>query len=143
MRFVKYWLPVLALAALILSASNDHFSSRASGNWLHEVIGGAVPNTLIWLLNGLVRKCSHMGEYGLLAALGFRAARGERTGFETRWATTAMAIVVIVSVADEAHQRFTHWRSGSAFDVLLDFCSAGLVLLLMRTRITRAPAVSE
>lgn len=121
MRLAKLWLPVLIWAALILSASNDAFSSDESREWLETLLGRELPE----LVNFAVRKAGHVFFYGVLGALAFRA---DRRVF------VASGIVLLVASVDEYRQSLSAARSGTPWDVLLDVCSALLVILAIRRR---------
>ncbi len=121
MRLAKLWLPVLIWAALILSASNDSFSSDESREWLEVLFGREFPE----LVNHAVRKAGHVFFYGVLGGLAFRADRRVQG---------ALGIVLLVATVDEYRQSLSMTRSGTGWDVLLDVCSALLVILVMRRR---------
>ncbi len=107
MRFVKLWLPVIVWAAIILSASSDHFSSTQSQGWLFWLFGREVP----YELHVAIRKLGHIVAYGILGALAWRADRRM---------TVAIAIALLVAVTDEVRQSMSVSRTGTPWDVLLD-----------------------
>jgi VanZ family protein len=121
MRLAKLWLPVLIWAAIILSASNDSFSSDESREWLETIFRREFPEAV----NFAVRKAGHVFFYGVLGALAFRADRRVQG---------ALGIVLLVASIDEYRQSLSLARSGTGWDVLLDLCSALLVILLIRRR---------
>jgi len=121
MRLAKLWLPVLIWAALILSASNDSFSSDESREWLETLVGRELPD----FVNFAVRKAGHVFFYGVLGALAFRADRR---------VLVALGVVLLVASVDEYRQSLSAARSGTPWDVLLDVCSALLVILAIRRR---------
>jgi VanZ family protein len=124
--FVRYWLPLILWAAVILSASSGGFSSANSGRWLRLLFGGEVPD----LVHFAIRKAAHVVEYAILAALGWRAL--SRTGAAPRSATTAAAgalgIALLIAVTDETLQSLSPLRTGSAWDVMLDLSGAALAV---------------
>jgi VanZ family protein len=128
-RFLKYWLPVLVWAAIIVGASNDSLSSHHTEGVLHRFLSHYLSNQAIDLLNIGVRKLGHISEYGLLALLSLRAARGEERGIEAKWIAIAMLIVTFTATIDEIRQSFTTERTGSPWDVMLDVCGAWIVLM--------------
>jgi VanZ family protein len=107
MRLVKLWLPVIVWAAVILSASNDNFSSGHSQSWFSWLFGHEVP----YDLNIAFRKLGHILAYGILGALAWRADR--------RFAV-ALLITILVASTDEYRQSLTATRTGTPWDVLLD-----------------------
>ncbi len=111
---------------MILTASNDHFSSGRTAWWLAEILGRDVP---VWF-NVAVRKCAHLVEYGILAALTLRAAA--RSGRAPRTAVViALLLPLSVAVVDETLQSFTVQRQGSPGDVALDFAGASIALAII------------
>ncbi|HYI09113.1 MAG TPA: VanZ family protein [Thermoanaerobaculia bacterium] len=118
MRLLKLWLPVILWAAVILSSSNDAFSSDHSGEWLEILFGPGVPD----FANYLFRKATHLVVYGILGALAWRA---DRRRF------VALALCLLVASADEWRQSETAARSGSAWDVLLDLIGASIAVFIV------------
>ena len=119
MRLVKLWLPVIVWSAVILSASNDSFSSGHSYGWLATIIGPEMANAL----NITFRKLGHVVAYAILGILAWRA---DRRMF------VAIAIALLVAATDETRQSMTLTRTGSPWDVLLDVTSAWLGIMLFR-----------
>jgi VanZ family protein len=119
MRFLKTWLPVIVWAAVILSASNDAFSSSHSQGWLATLLGRNVPH----VVNVAVRKLGHLVAYGILGALAWRADRR---------VLVALGITLLVAATDEWQQSMTVSRTGTPWDVLLDLGGAWLGTLAMR-----------
>lgn len=119
MRLAKLWLPVILWAALILSSSNDSFSSGHSHGWLATLLGRDYPE----LVNHAIRKFGHIFFYGVLGLLAWRADRR---------LPVALGVVLAVASLDEYKQSLTRERTGSAWDVLLDVCSALLFILAIR-----------
>lgn len=117
--WLKLWLPVIVWAALILSASNDTFSSNHSQSWLATVLGHNVSHGL----NVAVRKLGHLVAYGILGALAFRADRR---------ILVAVAVALVIASIDEWQQSLTLQRTGTPWDVMLDLCGAWLGIVTMR-----------
>lgn len=114
-RIVWRWLPVVLWTALILSASNDNFSTEHSGSWMRSIFGRELPA----LLHVMVRKSAHMLEYGILAILAWRAHRSM---------SVPLLVVLAVASVDEWMQSRTLARTGTPWDVLLDCCAALIVV---------------
>jgi VanZ family protein len=110
MRFVRFWLPVILWAAIILSAANDQFSDRNTAGWLERTFGRIRPE-----VNAVMRKSAHVAEYAVLALLSWRARR--------TW-VTPLLICLAVASADESLQAMTATRTGTVADVVLDMCGA-------------------
>lgn len=131
-RLLQYWGPTIAWAlfAWVLSTSlfSDEQTSRFIMPWLKWLLPDATPRTLLFL-HKLIRKAAHVGVYFIFSLLLFRAVRGERKGWEFRWAAAAVAIAAGYAVIDEAHQFFAAGRGSSIRDTLLDTVSAILAQL--------------
>jgi VanZ family protein len=102
-RTISLWLPVVAWAAVIFALSSVPSLSSGLGGWDY-----------------VLRKCAHMTEYAVLAALLYRALERELPAF---LATVAYA------ATDELHQHFVRDRHASAVDVAIDAVGAMIGLL--------------
>ncbi|MGH9422286.1 MAG: VanZ family protein [Thermoanaerobaculia bacterium] len=135
-RFVTYWLPPIAWAAVILLASTDAFSGTNTGSVLERILvwitGHAVTPATLDRLNFLIRKSAHLTEYGILGALSFRALRGEQSLWSLQWAIGAVLLAACVAAVDEFHQTFVPSRTGTFHDVLLDAAGAAVAQILIR-----------
>jgi VanZ family protein len=112
------WLPVIAWAGLIFA-----FSAQPNLRF--------VPDQT---LDFLVRKAGHMGVYGILALLLWRAL-AMTTSWRRPWAW-ALLFAVVYAVTDEFHQGFVAGRHESALDVGID--AAGALIAVAAVGIVRA-----
>jgi VanZ family protein len=104
---VRYVPPLLLMAVIfILSAQSD----------LNSGLG-------VW--DTILRKLAHMGEFGLLWLLWWRAFGYGRSGW-------AAAITLAWAAGDEFHQTFVEGRVGSPVDWAIDAVGVGLAVLLAR-----------
>ena len=84
------------------------------------------------MMNYLVRKAAHASEYalfGLLDGLAFGpslVSEGNEGALTSRLRVLALAILVLVPVADETIQRFVPGRAGNPTDVLIDLAGASI-----------------
>lgn len=135
-KIVRYWLPVIGMLVLMYWFSTDALSGENTRGMIEAVLSwfGYHPrNKSLLRINYFVRKCAHFTEYAALAALLFRAFRADSAyRWRLKWAIYSLAIVMSWAVLDEWHQRFTHTRSGSLPDSLLD-SSGGLFSLVIIT----------
>jgi VanZ family protein len=127
----RYYLPPVLLTALILFAANDHLSSEHTGGFLATFFGNGVA---LEIANYLIRKLSHLTEYGILCALAFRAIRTNRKGWRLGWAAGAVLYVIVVASADEYLQSRTRQRIGTPVDIVVDACGATLAQFIIRRR---------
>ncbi len=97
---------------------------------INSIIGHPLTPAQFGAIHFLIRKGSHLIEYGVLGALLFRAFRAERGGWNTRWAMAAVAVAAAVGGLDEWHQLFVPSRTASVGDVLFDAASAALAQML-------------
>ena len=75
------------------------------------------------MLNYVVRKCSHMVEYAILAFLWFRSCWQVREKFSQAVITSVM-LSVLYAASDEWHQSFVPTRDGTITDVVWDATGA-------------------
>ena len=102
-RAVTLWLPVVAWAGVIFALSSIPSLSSGLGTWDY-----------------VLRKCAHMTEYAVLAALLYRALDRELPAFVG---------AVAYAATDELHQHFVPGRHASAVDVAIDAVGATIGLL--------------
>ena len=113
------WGPVVVWAALIFALSatpNLRFASDPG-------------------LDFIIRKLGHIGVFGILALLLWRAL-SETTAWRRPWAW-AFALTVLYAASDEFHQGFVAGRHPSATDVAIDATGALIALVavgLIRSR---------
>jgi len=104
---IKVWAPVAAWAVIIFL-----FSSLS-----------VTPTTEIYWQDFVVKKTAHVIEYGIFAALLYRALRSE--GVEKINAgLLAILVSVIYGASDEFHQGFTPGREPRVRDVVFDTIGA-------------------
>ena len=92
------WLPVAVWMGVIFAFSAVPSLSSGLGGW-----------------DLVLRKCAHMTEYAILAALVVRASGSYALGF---------ALAVAYACTDEFHQTFVRGRHGSPVDVCIDAAGA-------------------
>ena len=112
-RFAQSWLPIVAWAGLIFFLS-------------------AQPNLRFVPDEGMdffVRKVGHMGVFGILALLAWRALVG--TTAWPRPALWAFVSTAAYATTDELHQAFVAGRHASGVDVGIDTTGALIALLAL------------
>ncbi len=115
---VLRWLPPVAWAALIYVASNQ----------------AALPQAPSPLLDLLVKKSAHLGEYAVLAALIHHALGPHFAGGESARTGLAWAVAVIYAISDEIHQAHVPGRTAALVDVVIDGLGAALGLGLLHLK---------
>ena len=80
-------------------------------------------------LDFIIRKLGHMGVFGILALLVWRAL-SETTAWRRPWAW-AFALTVLYAASDEFHQVFVATRTALVSDVFIDTSGGAIGLLLL------------
>ncbi|MCO5315665.1 MAG: VanZ family protein [Solirubrobacterales bacterium] len=106
------FLPPLALMVVIFLLSAQPDLSTGLGTW-----------------DLILRKLAHMGVFGLLAVLWYRALAPTTD----RALVLAVLFTLLYAISDEYHQTFVAGRSGSPVDVGIDVVGIGLAVLLIRS----------
>lgn len=104
---INFWVPPIAWAIIIFL-----FSSLT-----------VTPTSEIYWKDFIVKKSAHIIEYGIFAALIYRALRGE--GVEKiNAALISILIATVYGATDEFHQGFTPGREPRVRDVVFDTIGA-------------------
>ncbi|MDA8325547.1 MAG: VanZ family protein [Nitrospiraceae bacterium] len=130
--FLKYWLPVFAMMALIFWMSTDAFSSANTSAVIGPVVKFFSPSVSpheLYAINAAIRKSGHIAEYfvlGLVCFRAFRAGRREK-GTILRSAFLSVLMVALYAFTDEFHQSFVKSRGGlEAIDIVIDTVGGAL-----------------
>jgi VanZ family protein len=131
-RFLKYWLPVLAWMVFIFIGSTDLLSAEHTSRFIGPFLRWFAPDiseATVASVQLLVRKCGHLTEYAIVAALLFRAFRQSQPRIR-RALAVSFVIAAVYAALDEFHQSYVASRTGSPWDVLIDCIGAiaGLVI---------------
>jgi len=129
--FLRYWLPVLAWMIFVFIGSTDVLSAEHTSRFIGPFLRWFAPDlsdSTVASIQLLVRKCAHLTEYAILAALMFRALRRHWAG--AFW--PAFFFSAIYAASDEFHQSFVASRTASPYDVMID--CVGVVIGLMICR---------
>jgi VanZ family protein len=130
MSWSRRHLPALVLGLAILAMSSPAGSREVTGRLASPLLFGLgfSPETAE-ALHALARKAGHFLAYGLFALLALRAVRGERP-VVARSLVAAGLWALALAAADEALQRLSPARTGSALDVAIDVTGAVAALAL-------------
>jgi VanZ family protein len=127
-----YWLPPVVVMAALLLMSGSQCSPANTCRWVGWLLSHMVtlaPKQLVEI-NHYLRKLGHLTAYGVLSFLWWRAFRGH-LGYRLRPCLLgALALCLLVALADEGHQALVESRRASFGDVALDLAGAGLAALL-------------
>ena len=129
---LRNWVPVVAWMLLIFLASGDLMSAEHTSRFLIPLLRWIAPDisyATVVSIQFLVRKCAHLVEYAILAALLWRALPRSPRRFQ-RAVAIALVVAVVYACLDEFHQSFIPSRTGVPQDVVIDCCGALLGLLL-------------
>jgi VanZ family protein len=128
------WLPAMLWAGLISYASTDTFSEAHTSQIILPILRWLMPHASAATLecaHMFIRKGAHFTEYFIFSVLLLRAVRGDRRGWQLRWALAALALAAGYSVLDEFHQSFVPTRTASPWDSLLDTAGAATAQVAM------------
>jgi VanZ family protein len=131
-QFLKYWLPVVAWMIFIFIGSTDLLSAEHTSRFIGPFLRWFAPDiseATVGSVQLVVRKCAHLTEYAILAALLYRAFRQNQSRVG-RALVMSFLIAAVYAALDEFHQSFVASRTGSPRDVIIDCLGAlaGLVI---------------
>jgi VanZ family protein len=137
--FLKYWLPVLAWMIFIFVGSTDFLSAAHTSRFIGPFLRWFSPeisDATIGSIQLIVRKCGHLTEYAILAALLCRALRQSA-------AWIAFSVAALYAAVDEFHQSFVTSRTGSPWDVVVDCIGALIGLVIYRLTTNRKSKLDD
>lgn len=142
-RLVSKWMPVFAWMLLIFLGSSDALSAEHTSRFIVPLLRWLDPHisfATIAAVHLAIRKLGHLTEYGILAALLWRALRGTLVS-RTTWilAGCAFFLAAIFAASDEFHQSFVPTRTASSRDVLIDCIGALIAIVLCLILAWRKP----
>ncbi len=127
MRWPRQFWPALVWAAFIFLFSTKYFSASGTASIiipiLHRLFPGASRHALM-TAHYWIRKSAHVVEFFIFSMLLLRGVRGDRPGWNFRWALLAIGIAAGYAALDEFHQAFVPGRVSSPWDALLDASGA-------------------
>ena len=145
--FLKYWLSVLLWMIFIFVGSTDLMSAEHTSRFLVPFLRWFAPDisdAAIATIQLLIRKCAHLAEYAILAALLLRAFSKSQERLLSAVAS-AFILAAIYAAFDEFHQSFVPSRTASPYDVAIDTAGAlaGLAIYWSMTRPVRQQSKIE
>jgi len=133
-RFLKNWLPVMVWIGVIFLGSTDLMSAEHTSRFIVPFLRWLKPDIsaeTLASIHFIVRKCTHVGEYAILALLLLRAAtlmQNSKRSIPILY-VSVWGVCLFVAVTDEFHQTFVASRGAAATDVMID--SAGAIVGLL------------
>ncbi|TRY37203.1 VanZ family protein [Geobacillus sp. LEMMJ02] len=130
-NLLSRWLPVILWCLVIYTFSESSLFTGANTAHVLQVIlsylpfGGGDEEGPSWL-NFLIRKVAHLTEFGILAALVWRALLPKRFAYAGAW-----LFATAYAATDEWHQSFEPERTATPKDVAIDSCGALIALLVV------------
>jgi VanZ family protein len=113
LRRLDPWLPPLVLMAVIFALSAQPHLDTGLG-----------------LLDTILRKLAHFGEFALLVFLWWRVFVNRLA--PRRAVLAAFLLTALYAATDEVHQHFVPGRQASPIDWMIDCAGAGLAALRLR-----------
>jgi VanZ family protein len=137
---LRAWGLVIVWLTLILVLSSEAFSASSTASQLRPFLRWLLPDwstASIASLHFAIRKSAHVGVYGVLSWLSFRALRLSQEAPAARHAGLALLLVLVVAASDEYRQSRSRYRTGSLADVGYDLTGglAGLGLAFVWRRL--------
>ena len=122
------WLMLLLWMLVIFIFSSEPHSGEATKSIIANIIPNIKTNSLLDMINFIVRKSAHVTEYFILALLTISLLK-EYTKKERTILLSSIIFCFIYAMTDEYHQSFVPGRSSLFRDVLID-TSGSLIALL-------------
>jgi VanZ family protein len=139
-RLLKNWLPVIVWVGVIFLGSTDLMSADHTSRFIVPFLRWLKPDIsaeTLASIHFIVRKCTHVGEYAILALLLLRAATlmtNSKRSIPILY-LSVLSVCLIVAATDEFDQTFVASRGASVRDIMID--SSGAVLGLVIASIIR------
>lgn len=123
-KLLRYWLPVVAWAAVIFLLS----TGTLHGGFTYRLVRASlqfffpeISSSTVILINTILRKAAHLLEYFILSLLLWRALRQDALErWRWRWTAGTLAICLTLASLDEWRQTLARTRTGSLLDVGFD-----------------------
>ena len=128
----------------IFIGSTDLLSAEHTSRFIGPFLRWLVPdisNATVASVQLVVRKCGHLTEYAILAALFYRAFRQQQLRSGAVF-TISLFLAALYAALDEFHQSFVASRTASAWDVMID-CLGAFVSLTICLRLRRPRSAAD
>lgn len=131
MKKFKYFIPAIIFMLFIFYMSNQvATTSTTTSGFFVDLLRSifSLDASYIDVLQTIIRKGAHMGEYAILAMLFYYGF--SHTALKYTYCISFIA-TFLYACSDEFHQLFIPGRSGSIVDVSIDIIGIGLGLLFL------------
>src|SRR2546423_13735170 len=125
----------------IFIGSTDLLSAEHTSRFIGPFLRWFAPHisdATIASIQMVIRKCAHLTEYAVLAALLYRVLRLRRE----RVLVAAFIFAALYAALDEFHQSFVASRTGTPYDVMID-CAGAIVGLAIYRVINRKSKIEN
>ena len=133
-RFFRY-APLLLWIGLIFYLSSGQASMPQTSRFIRPLLEFLFPEATAETLvayHAYIRKFAHFFVYAILALWSWRALRNSSQNFLSNYKhLISLALVLLVASIDETNQSFNAARTGSIYDVALDFAGGLTVIFLI------------
>ena len=127
-KLIKWLVLLLWMLVIFLFSSQPH-SGEATKSIIENIIPNIKTNSLLDMINFIVRKSAHVTEYFILALLTISLLK-EYTKKERTILLSSIIFCFIYAMTDEYHQSFVPGRSSLFRDVLID-TSGGILAIIL------------
>lgn len=117
-KFLKLLILILWMG-IIFCFSNQPNSGQVTHDIIEETITTVKTDTLVDIINFIIRKSAHMTEYFILTIL-FVSLYKEYTNNKNKIIIISIISCFLYACTDEIHQLFIIGRTGQFIDVLID-----------------------
>jgi VanZ family protein len=127
--------PILLWLGVIFYLSSGQGSMTETSRFVRPLLEFLFPSaseTTLQVYHAYIRKSAHLTEYAILAFLALRAF--SRSSFETlHRGKYIFSLVLVATIApiDELNQSFEPSRTGSVWDILIDFSGGAAMVLFL------------
>jgi VanZ family protein len=143
-KFLKYWFPVILWVSVTFWMSSGIFSASNTSRIIETILRyltHKTSETEVDLIDGVIRKISHLTEYFVLGLLLFRGFRSDSTDVKAwRWVLYSLLVLTLFAAGDEFHQSFDPTRTSSLVDAGIDILGGVLAqpTILLWNRFNRS-----
>lgn len=127
-KLIKWVVLLLWMLVIFLFSSQPH-SGETTKSIIANIIPNITTNSLLDMINFIVRKSAHITEYFILALLTISLLK-EYTKKQNVILVSSLIFCFIYAMTDEYHQSFVPGRSSLFRDVLID-TSGGILAIVL------------